>query len=98
MNSLKDNNSSELKDIIILIIMLFIFCMLSWYETHYEREATVYSIENNIVTVIDDYRNYWEFESEGFNKGDRIKMLMDTMRTDSNIYDDEIQRVTIINK
>ena len=92
----KLNRRYDVKNIIILMIALAIFCMLSWYETHYIKEATVHSIRDNIVTVIDDYDNYWEFEAEGFQEGNRVKMLMDTMHTESNIYDDEIQRVTIM--
>ena len=87
---------NEIKDIILLIIILIICCWLSWYETHYTREATVRLVRSNIVTVVDDYGNYWEFESEGFCEGDRVEMLMDTLHTESNIHDDEIQKITII--
>lgn len=96
MNNNRNTINKEITDIVTLIIILAICCILSWYETHYTREATVDSIENNTVTVIDDYGNYWNFESEGFCKGDRVEMLMDTMHTELDIYDDEIQNVYII--
>lgn len=94
-----DNNErkddKEIKDIIMLVVILAICCLLSWYETHYTKEVTVFLVQDDIVTVVDDSNNYWEFESEGFHEGDKVEMLMDTMRT-LDIHDDEIQKVYIV--
>lgn len=95
MNSNKRREDKEVKDIITLIVILAICCLLSWYETHYTKEATVYLVQDDIVKVVDDSNNYWEFESEGFHEGDKVEMLMDTMHT-LDIHDDEIQKVYII--
>lgn len=74
------------------------FCWCSWYETHYTREAIVIDVTDNIVTVIDKHNNTLSFKGDGFNVDDEVKLTMNTMHTDSNIFDDEIEDVKIINK
>ena len=86
------------KNIILIMIVIIIFCLCSWYETHYIREATVIDVTDNIITVVDKYDHTWSFEGDGFNVDDKVKLIIDTMHTDSNISDDEIEDVKIINK
>jgi hypothetical protein len=86
------------KNITLIMIVIIMFCWCSWYETHYTREATVIDVTDNIVTVIDKYNNTLSFKEDSFNVDDKVKLTMDTMHTDSNIFDDEIEDVKIINK
>ena len=86
------------KNITLIMIVIIIFCWCSWYETHYTREATVIDVTDNIVTVVDKCNNTWSFKEDGFNVDDEVKLTMDTMHTDSNIFDDKIEDVKIINK
>ena len=79
--------------IIVTIIMLSLIYVSCWYESHYIREATVIEVTDNIVTVIDDTNNLWSFKGTDFNVNDKVKMTMDSMNTDLNIYDDEITNV-----
>ena len=79
--------------IIVTIIMLSLIYVSCWYESHYTREATVIEVTDNIVTVVDDTNNLWSFEGTNFNVNDKVKMTMDSMNTDLNIYDDEITNV-----
>lgn len=79
--------------IIITVIMLTMFCASAWIEAHYTREATVIEVNDNIVTVIDDTNNLWSFKGTDFNVNDKVKITMDSMNTDLNIYDDEITNV-----
>lgn len=78
---------------IITIIMLTLFYVSAWIETHYTREATVIEVNDNIVTVVDNTNNFWSFEGTEFNVNDKVTMTMDSMNTDLNIYDDEIINV-----
>ena len=86
------------KNITLMMIVVVMFCWCSWYETHYTREATVIDVTDNIITVVDKYDHTWSFEGNGFNVDDEVKLTIDTMHTDSSIYDDEIENVKIINK
>ena len=86
------------KNITLMMIVVVMFCWCSWYETHYTREATVIDVTDNIVTVVDKCNNTWSFKGDGFNVDDEVKLTMDTMHTDSNIFDDKIEDVKIINK
>ena len=83
------------KNITLMIILVVIFCWCSWYETHYTREATVIDVTDNIITVVDRCDYTWSFEGDGFNVDDEVKLMMNTMHTDSNIFDDEIEDVKI---
>ena len=84
--------------IILMMILVVIFYWCLWYETHYTREATVIDVTDNIVTVIDRCDYTWSFEGDDFNVNDEVELMMNTMHTDSNIFDDEIEDVKIINK
>lgn len=86
------------KNITLIMIVVIIFCWCSWRETHYTREATVVEVTDNIITVIDKSDHTWSFEGDGFNVDDEVKLTIDTMHTDSNIFDDKIEDVKIINK
>ena len=86
------------KNIILIMIIVVMFCWGSWYETHYTKEATVIDVTGNIITVVDKHDYTWSFEGDGFNVDDKVKLTMDTMHTDSNIFDDEIEDAKIINK
>lgn len=79
--------------IIITVIMLTMFYASAWIEVYYTREATVIEVNDNIVTVVDDTNNFWSFEGTEFNVNDKVKITMDSMNTDLNIYDDEIINV-----
>ena len=86
------------KNIILIMIIVVMFCWGSWYETHYTKEATVIDVTDNIITVVDKHDYTWSFKGDGFNVDDKVKLTMDTMHTDSNIFDDEIEDAKIINK
>lgn len=66
-------------------------CM--FIEQHYTRTVEVVRVEGQEITVKDDYNHQWKFFGEGFEEEQRIKVLMNTNTTDSNILDDEIVRV-----
>ena len=86
------------KNIILIMIIVVMFCWGSWYETHYTKEATVIDVTDNTITVVDKYDHTWSFKGDGFNVNDEVKLMMNTMHTDSNIFDDEIEDAKIINK
>lgn len=80
-----------LKNIGLALAVIASFCWGSWYETHYTRKAIVTNIVNNVVTVVDATDNEWQFEKEGFSINDEVELYMNTMNTNSNIYDDVIE-------
>lgn len=73
-----------------LLVVIVLFLCASYLETHYYREATVKSVEKQVVVVEDNCGFVWEFCADGFKKGDKVRMLMDTQCTDSDIEDDII--------
>lgn len=82
-----------IKNVIIIIAIVITFCWCSWDESHYTREATVIGIIGNTVTVMDECGYTWAFEGNDFNVNDKVKLMMNTMNTDSNIFDDKIEDV-----
>ena len=86
------------KNITLIMIIIVMFFWYSWYETHYTREAIVINATNNIVTVIDACNYTWSFYGDGFDVNDKVKLTMDTMNTNFNVFDDVIKDVKVINK
>ena len=84
------------KNLLALCSVIVMCCWGSYYQTHYERQAKVVSISNDIITVIDNVNYLWEFQGEGYHINDNVILHMHTNNTDNNIYDDIIERVTII--
>ena len=82
-----------MKNVIIIIAIVIIFCWCSWDESHYTREATVIGVIGDTVTVMDKCGYTWAFEGNDFNVNDKVKLMMNTMHTDSNIFDDKIEDV-----
>lgn len=82
-----------IKICLLIIITMIIFSIVSWYESHYIRDAKVIKVSNNIVTVIDRTKNVWTFEGTDFDINDIVELLMTTKHTKDNIYDDEIIKV-----
>ena len=83
---------------IVGLILIILPGIVGSVENHYTREAEVIAIEGQTVVVVDETDNIWEFEGEGFVRGDIVKMKMFTNFTDSDIHDDEIINVKIVNK
>ncbi len=99
---MKRRTAEMIKRVVISIIVTTMFVVLflvcSWYETHYTREAKVIQIDNEIVSVIDKTNNVWQFyrNKEDVKINDQVKLIMDTMNTDTIITDDTIIQVTVI--
>lgn len=78
-----------------LLVVVALFCLCSYLETHYYRDATVISVSGQLVEVKDKAGHLWEFYADGYRAGDEVRMFMDTHCTDNNIYDDEILNVKL---
>lgn len=78
------------KTIAALLLVTICFCFCSYAETHYTRKGIVVEIKDNLVTVEDECGYLWDFEDDGYCIGDRVKLIMDTNHTDSDIFDDKI--------
>lgn len=83
----------KIKTIAALLAITSCFCICSYAETHYTRKAEVIKIADNLITAEDERGYLWDFEGDGFETGDKIKLIMDTNHTDSNIFDDKIIHV-----
>ena len=83
-------------NIVTMMIVITMFCWCSWYEAHYVREATVIDVTDNIITVVDESEQSWQFKGNGFKVNDRVRLTMNTMHTDSNVLDDVIESAKII--
>lgn len=87
-----------MRTIIFLAMTIFSLRLGSWCETHYTREATVIAVEDSVVTVVDNCDYVWQFEGTDFHVDDKVRLSMNTMNTDSDIFDDAIEDAKIINR
>lgn len=83
---------------IVAVISVAIIGAVKMYDLtqHYERYATVESVENGVVTFLDTKYNTWEWEmeeGESFRKGQKVVLKMSENWTESFIEDDIIEAV-----
>ena len=51
-------------------------------------------VVDNIITAVDKQRDHaWTSKGDGFNADDEVKLMMNIMYVDSNIFDDGIEDV-----
>ena len=79
-----------LTTILLATIIIGGFSAAGWYESHYTREAEIISSHNGIVKAEDNRGNIWEFEAEGLEVGNEVRLEMYTNHTET-IYDDEVE-------
>ena len=85
----------------VLIIMASIVAIngVGIYESTYTRNAEVTKVLNeSLVTFTDDTGNEWDYYFEDgtdLEVGNKGELVMNTMHTDNNIYDDKIKNVVL---
>ena len=86
--------------VIIVLSVLFVMPGIAgFYENHYWNTGIVTSVVNETVTVEDTEGNEWDFicdSKNDYSVGDKVRLRFSTNYTDSNIYDDEVENVTVI--
>lgn len=94
-----ENKRRERVQTFIALIGLLLFLLLvgrvGYWETHYNRDATVVSVQGQLVTVEDRIGMLWDFYADGYKVGDEVRMLMDNNTTDNIITDDTIEDVKL---
>ena len=84
------------RTIIIIVVMLAMYVLASYVDTHYTREATILHTVNDYYAVaVDEQGNEWEFCADNVFVGQKIEMKMFTNNT-TTIYDDEVVGVKIV--
>lgn len=83
---------------IVLVVFLLLVGRVGYWETHYNRDGVVVSVENQLVSVEDKIGMVWEFYGDGYRVGDKVVMLMDNAGTDSVVTDDMIDDVKVVSK
>ena len=83
----------KIQVIVIIVIGLIMCGWCSHYEHHYTRKAVVTNVECIEVTVKDNSGHYWTFMGNGYNKGDKLTLVMNDNMTPNNIYDDIVKEV-----
>ena len=90
-----NNKHSFVLGTVLLVLFFVAIGRVGYWDTHYNREAMVISVENNIVTVEDEAGNEWVFVEDGWAVGDEVTLLMHTNTTESDITDDRIISVKL---
>lgn len=85
----------SIKMIAIVVVMITMYAIVSYIDTHYTREAIVTNVEQSLVTATDDDDNVWQFKATNIHKGQHIKMIMDNNHTIIN-DDDKVVNVKIL--
>lgn len=78
------------------VITLLVFGRIGYHETHYNKLGIVSETKGEIVSIKDSDGYTWDFFGDNFNIGDTVEIEFWNNKTDLNIYDDEITKVTKI--
>lgn len=81
------------KSILIVFLLLVLFIMACYHETHYTRNGCVVGVSDGVVTVKDNSSNLWEFNGNGYEVGQNVSLYMYTNHTNDIIEDDVILEV-----
>lgn len=88
-----------IKTVLAVMVGIAVIGGVGNYESTYTRTAEVTEVQNDsLVTFTDATGNDWDYYFEDgtdLETGDNVKLIMDTMHTDSNIYDDEIKKIVL---
>lgn len=88
-----------IKTVLAVMVGIAVVGGVGAYESTYTRTAEVTEVQNDsLVTFTDATGNDWDYYFEDgtdLEIGDNVKLIMDTMHTDSNIYDDEIKKIVL---
>lgn len=99
MNNNRKNNTfyNAITNVVARGIIIICFVILpgiaGWFDTHYTINCEIDNVDGEVITVIDQTGNLWDFCGDGFHKGDRVKVTFFNNTTDSTRYDDEIIKV-----
>ena len=88
-----------IKTVLAVMLGIAIIGGVGTYESTYTRTAEVVSVQNDsLVTFTDSTGNDWDYcfeDGTNLETGDKVKLVMDSMHTDSNIYDDKIKKIVL---
>lgn len=79
-----------------VLVLVLGFGFVSRYINTYSMRGVVTSVEGHIVTLTDETRNVWQISSEGFKRGDRVRIRWFNNTTDMTREDDEIINVKVV--
>jgi hypothetical protein len=86
----------RVKMIAIVVVIVVMYALASYIDTHYTREAVVVHTANNYYAVaVDETGNEWEFCADNVFVNQKVKLKMHTNNTNS-IYDDKVIGVEVI--
>lgn len=88
-----------IKTVLAVMVSIAVVGGVGNYESTYTRTAEVTEVQNNsLVTFTDTTGNNWDYYFEDgtdLEVGNSVKLIMDTMHTDNNIYDDGIKKIVL---
>ena len=86
-----------IKKVVTAGLILGCFCVCSYFETTYSREAEIIKIEAEEICQAEDATgNVWEFYATNLRVGDKVRLIMDDRHTINNIFDDVVKDVKMI--
>lgn len=77
----------------IIITIVIMFCLCSYIEHTYTREATVWVNKDGTTTFIDSCGYEWEADVDNVVHGQKVILIMDDHCSNSYIKDDVIKDV-----
>ena len=87
-----------IKTVLAVMLGIAVIGGVGTYESTYTRIAEVVEVNNNLATFTDVTGNDWDYYFEdgtNLETGDNVKLIMNTMHTDNNIYDDKIKKIVL---
>lgn len=86
--------SKWIKGMMIVIAFVLVLCVCDRIDSRYSVEGSVVEKRGNVILLIDETGEAWEFEEEeeSFNVNEEVTIQFDNNHTLTR-YDDEIKRI-----
>lgn len=86
-----------IKNLIAVLIMAGICVAVMLYVAlnatgHYTKHGVINSVRGDIINIIDEDGESWDFYGEGFGQGDKVVITFDN-KADNDKYNDEVVKV-----
>lgn len=80
------------KNVLVVMLLVTLFCVASWYECNYTRQDCVVVEASPTGAIFKDKCGFtWYVECEGYQVGDVADLKMYNNHTDNCIDDDEVK-------
>lgn len=84
---------TTVKGLLFIVLFFVVIGVCENYADSYSREMVVLSVDDNTVSLVDNYGELWRVETEDLVKDQKVKVELRANHTEYNLSDDVIVKI-----